>query len=532
MQPRGTIAQLRPGRRMHSPLETVVREHLDRLLHSAHFDASARSREFLCFVVEQALAGHGKQLNQTAIAICVFNRQADFDAILDPIVRVQAGRLRRSLERYYLLASDTGSIRIELPKGSYAPRFVATGTTGSEPEVVSTVLTDAGPQWPSVVIHLSATKSPEDDAVAARIEDELTSEICRYGDVHVVRQRDLGNLSPQRQARVRFQLRGSLWRDGDDHLIGAHLIDRTTGEQIWSDEYHTARRAGRWSGNVDEVARAIAARVGSEQGVVARLLAAECATRSFMAADTHPIHLCYRFFFTREVSALVPTIQALEQYIQRRPESAVAWAYLARLYHINYAFELSALRTPIDKAIECAYQGLLLDPGSARVRCVLASSLLASNELQSARDELVQALRLNPDSLAYREVTGWLLALAGNWEQGIAVMREAMRLNPYCLPHVQHGLWAEHMRRGEIEQAYVAALEYRDPTFFWRPLMMASCLGHLGRLSDAQQSVDALLLAKPDFQQRGRALIGYYIKPEPLHECIVEGLRKAHLTLA
>ena len=42
---------------------------------------------------------------------------------MDPIVRIQAGRLRRSLERYYLLSGKDDPVRIELPKGTYVPVF-------------------------------------------------------------------------------------------------------------------------------------------------------------------------------------------------------------------------------------------------------------------------------------------------------------------------------------------------------------------------------------------------------------------------
>src|SRR4051812_7150177 len=89
-----------------APDERAVREHLERLLGSSHFDAAARSRKFLCFVVEEVLAGRGAKLCQAAVATAVFGREGDFDAVLDPIVRVQAGRLRRSLERYYLLTGN------------------------------------------------------------------------------------------------------------------------------------------------------------------------------------------------------------------------------------------------------------------------------------------------------------------------------------------------------------------------------------------------------------------------------------------
>lgn len=529
MRSRSTIAQLH-GSRQPPLLEASVRQHLDRLLHSPQFDASARSREFLCFVVEQALSGHHEQLNQTAIAMSVFGRKADFDGILDPVVRVQAGRLRRSLERYYLLTNDTVPVSIALPRGSYAPAFTQASLSDT-PSVTSSSLIEVTSHWPGIVVHLLATTPSDDQPLAASIKDDLIAEICRYGDVHAVRRQDFDKLSPQKQAATRFELRGTLRRNGDDHLVGVHLLDRTNGEQIWSGEFHTTPKADRWSGSLEDIARIIAARVASEQGIVAQLLAAESVAHEVPARGPNAIHHCYRFFFTRQIADLTPTIHALEQLTRQRPDSAVAWAYLARLYYINQAFELSEPFVSIDEAISCAYQGLLLDASSARVRCVLAGCLIMKGELQSARDELEQALRLNPDSLAYREAVGWLLALAGDWERGIALMRQTMQINPYCLPHVQHGLWADYMRRGQVEQAYVAALEYRDATFFWRHLMLASCLGHLGRLDDARMSTDSLLVVKPDFRRRGRTLIGHFIKPEPLRQYIAEGLRKAGLAL-
>jgi adenylate cyclase len=535
MPTHGTIIPLHPtGRQQSTSFEYTVREHLERLLHSSQFDASARSREFLRFVVDEALAGRGERLNQGLIAVTVFGRKDDFDAILDPIVRVQAGRLRRSLERYYLLTGDSESIHIELPKGGYAPVFVTTAARdgGRNATLKRVTLAEVASDWPTVAIHPLVASSSQDDEAAVRMMDELTMELGRYGDVRVVRQPDMDRLDLRQQASVRFEFQGSLRREADDCLISARLVDRTTGTQVWSDEYHTLPQAGRWSGSIDDVARVIAARIGAEHGVIARVLAGEYwVRRPDATGDFSAILRCYHFFFSRQVGELIIAVEALQRLTAREPEIAVAWTFLARLYLINHSYELTNLQTPIEKAITYAYQGVLLDPAGARVHCVLAAALLVKGELQAARDELEQALRLNPDSLAYREVIGWLMALAGDWERGLALMRDALARNPYCLPHVQHGLWGDHLRRGEFEQAYVAAIEYRDPTFFWRELMTACCLGHLGRLSEARASGAELLRTKPDFPQRGRTLIGYYIKSEELRERVMEGLRKAGVVL-
>lgn len=512
-----------------------VRDHLAHLLQSPNFDASSRSREFLLFVVEEALAGRGDHLNQTAIAVAVFGRTADFDAHLDPVVRVQAGRLRRSLERYYLLSDDVDATRIELIKGRYAPTFT---TDRSEPAVACAEAPleraasgDLVSDRPSLVIHLLTTPHAEDADTASRIKDELIAELSRYGEVQIVRKRYVDKLDAPQVDAFRFELRGSLRRDAGGFIVCVQLMDRVTGEQIWGDDYHTAAKAGRWSGTTDDIARVIAARVGSEQGVIARTLGAECADRPTRGVEIGTMQRAYHFFFSRDVSDLVPVIHAMERFTVRRPENALAWLSLSRLYQVNHAFELSAATTPIERAIACANQGLLLDPASPRARCVMGSALLIGDELDAALHMLDGALRLNGDSFAYREAICWLIALAGDWDRGIALMREAVEKNPYCFPQVQHGLWADCLRRGEFSKAYVAALEYRDATFFWRPLMLASCLGHMGRANEARAALDELLAAKPDFRRRGRILIGRLIKEVELQERIIEGLREARLLL-
>ena len=108
------------------PKPRAVRRQLEQVLGSPDFDAPRRSREFLRFIVEETVAGRGEAISQTTIATMVFGRRDNFDAIVDPIVRIQAGRLRRSLERYYLLAGSKDPVRIELPKGTYVPVFRAT----------------------------------------------------------------------------------------------------------------------------------------------------------------------------------------------------------------------------------------------------------------------------------------------------------------------------------------------------------------------------------------------------------------------
>jgi tetratricopeptide (TPR) repeat protein len=514
-----------------------VREHYDRLLHSVHFDASTRSREIFRYIVNEALSGRSESLGQTIIAKAVFHRGEDFDAILDPIVRVQMGRLRRSLERYYLLVGDIDSLRIEIPKGSYAPVFLepptkhtANAELMADVRRESVAQTEVAPDWPTVVIHAFDTH-PAAEAESVHLKDQLAMELNRYDGVHVARGSDIARLDLKQQSSVRFELLGAVRTMPDGYLIGARLIDRATGEEVWSDEYLASSTAGRGSCSIDDAARSIAARIGAEYGVIIRLLARERRARPDMTGAFSAILRCNHFLLSRQVGELVPTMRVVERLTLCEPEVSIGWTYLARLYVLNYSCELSDVPTPIEKAISYASQGVALDPTSIRGRCVLAKALLVKGEVEAARDEIEQALRLNSESLAFRELSGWLLALAGDWDRGMGLMRDAAERNPFCLPYVKHGLWADYLRRSEFEKAYISALEYCGSIFVWREMMIASCLGLLGRSNEAEASVMELLQVKPDFAQCGRRLIGYYIKSADLRQRIVEGLGNAGLIL-
>ena len=101
----------------------LILAQLGHILASRGFDASRRNRAFLRFIVEESLAGHADRIKAYTIATGVLGRDEAFDPQSDPIVRIEASRLRRSLERYYLLAGQDDPIRIDIPKWGYVPSF-------------------------------------------------------------------------------------------------------------------------------------------------------------------------------------------------------------------------------------------------------------------------------------------------------------------------------------------------------------------------------------------------------------------------
>ncbi len=101
-----------------------VRRHLSQMLEREPFSGSPRLQSFLTYIVEEKLAGREDQIVGKAIAEEVYGRKIGSDWKDEPIVRVDAGRLRRSLKTYYSGQGKDDPLQIEIPTGAYKPQFV------------------------------------------------------------------------------------------------------------------------------------------------------------------------------------------------------------------------------------------------------------------------------------------------------------------------------------------------------------------------------------------------------------------------
>ncbi len=100
-----------------------IHKQLEHIVESSGFRGSLRLTNFLKFVVETTLAGKAASIKAYTIAVEALGRGGDFDPQRDPIVRVEAGRLRQALARYYGEAGRDEPLLIEMPRGTYVPVF-------------------------------------------------------------------------------------------------------------------------------------------------------------------------------------------------------------------------------------------------------------------------------------------------------------------------------------------------------------------------------------------------------------------------
>jgi TolB-like protein len=117
-----------------------IRQHLNEVLQSPAYSGSKRSRALLQSLVEDALAGRFDELHERSLGVRLYGRTPDYDTANDAIVRVNATEVRKRLAQYYRELDAEPPLRIELPSGTYIPRFVfrepaksRTASAASEP---------------------------------------------------------------------------------------------------------------------------------------------------------------------------------------------------------------------------------------------------------------------------------------------------------------------------------------------------------------------------------------------------------------
>ena len=157
-----------------------ILQQLKRILSNPEFYATEKQKHFLEFVIKESLAGRSDQLKGYTVATKVFGRSQEFDPQLDPIVSVQANKLRRALEHYYLADGQKDPILIEIPKGTYVPVFNERYTVEADADKVEVYPeTDTFAKWPAILIlpFNNGTGDPDKNYLSMGMSAELAAEI-------------------------------------------------------------------------------------------------------------------------------------------------------------------------------------------------------------------------------------------------------------------------------------------------------------------------------------------------------------------
>jgi adenylate cyclase len=518
------------------PPAAEIRAELKRILESPDFEASQRSKDFLRFVVEETLSGRSRTLKGYTIATQVFGRREDFDPILDPIVRIEAGKLRRALDRYYFLSGKNDPVRIQIPKGTNVPGFhEQTGMESDEtPETKKAPEASFEGSWPSVLVRpfLNLTGDPDKSFLGIGLASDLATEISRFQEIEVLFSSREEHKRSVTDSEARYVIEGNFREDKQGIKLNVNLIDTIKNKYLWSDTHRLLFEDAGMTEFQEKCAHEIAAKVTGERGVIARALSLESKGKLPTKLKTYEAILSYyEFDQLHTPESFLRAKEALEYAVNIEPECGQAWSMLGRLYGNIYSLEHPGFESALEKALDYARKGIQLNPENQRCRVILAFVYMFNNEIDAARTEINRALAMNPNSLFMLDGIGYLLTLLGDWERGPELIREAMERNPYYGFYVHYALWVEWIRQKDYEQAYLETLNFKIPSLFWEPLIQASTFGQLGRYEEGKQAVEKLLELKPNFPERGRILIKHYIKFDDIVDRIINGLSQVGLQI-
>jgi len=476
-----------------------IRAQLESVLASRLFARSTRLCRFLRFSVEESLAGKGGRLKEQIIGMEVFDRKPDYDPRIDPIVRVEARRLRAKLKAYYMSAGRGDSIMIGLPKGAYLPFFKtrAAAALGSRTSLIATSGSALAPRK-SIAVLPFANMMPgaDDDYFSDGLTEELIHLLTRIPSLRVVawnsasklrgREADLAGI--RRQLRVGTVLRGSVRRTPDRVRVTAQLIDSASGDYLWSETYDRGLE------NVFEI-----------QGEMAQAIvhALRLKLTGLPQSDTprrSPNVACYNLclqgrFHTNKRSAegLRKSVERFEEAILADESCAEAYAGLADAYSLLADYGLMSPAEAVPKARAAAERALEIDPQSAEANVSLAF-VRSSFEWRWEEAEALYraAIAVNP---GYSRARHWFgvdfLGLLGRCQEALSEVRAAYDLDPLSMI-IREGLGYTHMICRDYPRAVAVYREITDmdPDFFKGYSSLGRVLSLMGKYDLALASLE------------------------------------------
>jgi len=199
-----------------SPLSTaVVNRHVNEALSSPLFRKAERQARFLRFVVNAALQSPGATVKEFDIGIAVYDRRADYDPRTDPIVRVEAARLRARLREYYE-GTPPDRMRIDIPKGQYVPLFIP---VEGEPSHLSSELSILLPPFRCL------SPDPGDQTFCDGLTEEVLHKLAQNPRLRVITHSVAAWLEERGGPKPRYLLEASVRRSGAEVRVALHLTE-------------------------------------------------------------------------------------------------------------------------------------------------------------------------------------------------------------------------------------------------------------------------------------------------------------------
>jgi adenylate cyclase len=532
------VDSIRPS--LDDPGREQIEEALNSILGSADFVASDRKTKFLRYIVEETLSGRAARLKGYDIALAVFERSPSFDAQADPLVRVEAGRLRLALERYYLKGGHGDPVRISIPKGGYVPVFewvapaAARGADVAIPPAapagrsktttrririigaltaaailaattlaVSVDFADGDEAQdqrvtvlgPSLLIQPFATISsdPADQQFSTDLTDEIAAALSRFKTIRIAtaRSSDRTPFAARTGPRHDYVLQGSIRKVEQSVRVVVQLEDTANRSLLWTRAFDRAESAANALDPRPDIAAQVAMTLGDPYDVLFSNELKKITASGSVASGSYACILRFHGYWLNPTAAEHRALRNChEQSVDAVPHSADLWADLAWLYLDESRFGYNPADFPVpalERAADAARRAVSLQPDSARAHLAAAIVQWFRRDFRSFDRHAELALLLNGNDATVAAELGLRYGLRGDWGRSRplidrAISRDPTRWQTYRVSYAQYAIETGDFARALEELTLTRAVDH--PVL---KVTRAAVYGHLGRIAEAQE---------------------------------------------
>lgn len=410
--------------------EKQVRQQADRILASDTFRQVDRLRRFLSFVVLESIAGREDDLKEYVVGIQVFGKETSFDPRSDPVVRVQARRLRARLVKYYAEEGQGDEVLIELPKGGYSPVFSRREGGVARRRTLGASIVARN----TACVAAFADHSPGGDLeyFCRGLRDEIIDRLARLESLRVLSWdgAEAGSRAAVHPggSEAAVIVTGSVRTAGDRVRVTTQLLDGATGCYLWSASVDGS--TAEILETQERVAAAVAEKIGAQLVELATSGPRRPGTVNLAA---HNLYLQGRYHLSqRTEDGLRKAVEFFEKSLAEDAEYGRAHAGLSDAYALLAHYGVIGPAEAWTKVAATAATAVMLDPSSAEAHTSLAHAKGTQDwDWQGAEQGFRRAMELDP---RYATAPHWysttVLVPTGRLDEAVSRMLMAQALDP------------------------------------------------------------------------------------------------------
>ena len=389
--------------------------------------------------------------------------------------------------------------------------------------------------WVAVLPFKYGGANADLTALAEGLTEDIVTGLSRFSYLRVIARSSTSRYANEsvdvrsagKELGARYVMEGSLRQAGAKLRLAVQLVDAVSGAHLWAENYERTFSPEAVFELQDDLVPRIVSTVADAHGVLPHIMSE--GLRSKSPEELSPYEAVLRSFgygyrVTPEEHAVVRA--SLERAVEEAPGYSDAWAMLSLLYGEEHSQGFNPQPDSLGRALHAAQRAADAAPSNALAFNALARAYFFRKEFQAFRTAADRAIELNPLNSPTLAGLGSMMAYAGDWEHGCALVERATQLNPRHPGWYWMALFMNAYRKGDYRGAIRIGLKINLPEFSGTHEAMAAAYGQLGERDAAGKAVRELLRLKPDYLTRPREKLQKFVSPE-LVEHMMDGLRKA-----